>query len=113
MAQDFGSERERWTPGLPNSGVILTRNSKQAHWVFNEWDGASDIDESSRWQWPPEHLGMWNVVLPKFRELVGVHPDYYMIHCRVGLYIRHYFGMTDAERTEKLKQFYQSRLEGQ
>jgi hypothetical protein len=109
MAQDIGSEWERWTPGLPNSGVILIHNSEESQCFLKAWDDASDVDESSRWQWPPSQRGLWNVVMPKYGELVAVHADYYMIHGRYGQYIRHYFGMTDEERTESMRRFYQSR----
>ena len=109
MAQDFVSENERWTPGLPNSGVILTRNNERTLVFFKTWNEASEIDESTRWQWPPEQRALWNVVMPKFPDGLHVHPDYYMIHGRYSHFIRHYASLTDKERTEKMKRFCQSR----
>ena len=109
MGQDFASENERWTPGFPNSGVILVRNNERTHEFFKAWNTASDIDESTRWNWPPEQLALWNVVMPKFTNILHVHPEYYMIQGRYGHYIRHYVYQSDAERTEKMKQFCQSR----
>lgn len=98
MAQDFTCESERWTPGLPNSGVILMRNSRQTLLFFKTWDEASDIDESTRWNWPPEQLALWSIVLPKFPGMVHVHPDYYMIHGRYGQFIRHFCQESDQDR---------------
>ena len=109
MSQDVVSEYERWTPDLPNTGVILTKNNKQTHLFFKAWNEASDIDESTRWTWPPEQLALWNVVLPRFPDVVQIHPDYYRIHGRYGHFIRHYSGETDAERTQKMKAFCSSR----
>ena len=109
MSADIGSETERWGPEKPNAGVILTKNNPQTLEFFRAWDQASDVDESYRWQWPPDQRALWDVVLPKYPELVMTHPDYYMIHGRYGQYIRHYFLSSDEERTEKMKRFCQSR----
>ena len=109
LAQDFTCESERWTPGYPNTGVIFTKNNEQTFDFFRVWNEASDVDESTRWLWPPEQRALWNVMLPVFPGMVHTHLDYYMIHARYGQYIRHYSLRTDEERTEKMKEFCQSR----
>jgi len=63
MAQDIGCESLRWTPGKPNSGVILMKNGDRVREFFEAWDRASEIDESTRWDWPPDQLALWNVVM--------------------------------------------------
>jgi len=88
MAQDFRCETIRDTPGHPNSGVILAKVEKVTGEFFECWNQATEIDESSRWTWPPDQLGLWRVVLPKFSDILHVHPDYYMFQGLYGQYIR-------------------------
>jgi len=109
MAQDIGNENCRWTPGKPNSGVILMKNNDRVRRFFEYWDKSSDIDESTRWNWPPEQLALWNVVMPKFPDLVNVHSEYYLIQGRYGQYIRHFMFMSTEDKTERLKKFCHSR----
>ena len=105
MAQDIGCESLRWTPGKPNSGVILMENSDMVREFLEYWDSASDIDESTRWSWPPEQRALWDVVMPKFGDRLEVHPEYYLIQGRYGQFIRHYMLMPNEERLEKMKTF--------
>jgi hypothetical protein len=109
MAQDIGCESLRWTPGRPNSGVMLMQNNESVREFFEYWNRASDVDESTRWQWPPEQRALWDIVLPKFPDTVNVHSEYYLIQGRYGQFIRHYMLMDNAERIEKMKAFCQSR----
>ena len=109
MAQDVGSETERWNPGKPNAGVMLMKTNDQVRTFFDAWNQSSEMDSSTRWNWPPEQLALWNSVMPKFPDMVHVHPEYYMIQGRHGLLIRHYMLMNDEERTEKMKVYCQSR----
>ena len=109
MVQDVGCESLRWMPGKPNSGVILMKNNGIVRRFFKYWDGASEIDESTCWKWPPEQLALWNVVMPKFPDMVQVHHEYYMIQGQYGQYIRHYMVMPNHERLEKMKMFCESR----
>jgi hypothetical protein len=103
MSQDFGSERDRWTPGLPNAGVILIKADHKTCEFFEFWDQASDMDESTRWNWPPEQLALWRMVLPKYPDMVHVHAEYYMLHGRYGQYIRHYYASSDHVRTTEMQ----------
>jgi len=105
MAQDVGCESLRWTPGRPNSGVMLMKNETSVRELFEYWDSASEIDESTRWDWPPEQKALWDIVLPKFPDMIQVHPEYYLIQGRYGQFIRHYMLMPDDERIEKLQTF--------
>jgi len=75
MAQDVGCESLRWTPGCPNSGVILMKNEASVRELFEYWNSASEIDESTRWDWPPEQKALWDIVLPKFPDTIQVHPE--------------------------------------
>jgi hypothetical protein len=109
MAQDFGSECERWTPGKPNTGVIGVKVNNRTFQFFEYWNTASEINKSTCWNWPPEQRALWNVVLPKFPDAVHIHSDYYMVHGRYGQYIRHYSIASDKERTAKMKSFCQIR----
>jgi len=109
MAQDIGSENERWTPGKPNSGVMFMKVDDDVRTFFDAWDKSSDIAPSTRWKWPVEQTALWNIVMPKFPGMLQVHPEYYVIQGRYGQYIRHYMLMSDTERTQMMKQFCQSR----
>jgi len=109
MAQDVGCESLRWTPGHPNSGVILMKNDESVHEFFEYWDSASEIDESTRWTWPPEQRALWSIVIPKYGDRLYVHPEYYLIQGRYGQFIRHYMLMQNEERIEKMKTFYKYR----
>jgi len=109
MAQDFGSEQERWTPGKPNAGVILMKTDDQVRAFCEEWDKSPETDPSVCWNWPVDQLGLWNVVMPKFPDMVQVHPEYYMIQGRYGQYIRHYMLLSDKERTEQMRAFCERR----
>ena len=112
MAQDIGDETSRWHPGLPNAGVILTKNNRNARSFFELWDNAPESHEECRWNWPPIQLGLWHVVLPKFLGLLQTHPEYYMIQGRYGQYIRHYAGMPDKERVQLMQAFCERRNMG-
>jgi len=103
MAQDVASEQKRWMPGQPNTGVILTKVHHKVREFFEFWDQASDIDESTRWNWPPEQLALWNIVLPKFPDMVHTHSEYYMIQGWYGQYIRHFCLRSDLERASAMR----------
>jgi hypothetical protein len=105
MAQDIGCESLRWTPGRPNSGVILMKNEASVREVLEFWDSASDIDESTRWSWPPEQKALWDIVMPNYPDAIHVHAEYYRIQGRYGQFIRHYMLMHDDERMEKMRAF--------
>lgn len=105
MAQDVGCESLRWTPGRPNSGVMLMKNEASVREFFECCDSASEIDETTRWSWPPEQKALGDIVIPKFPDVIQVHPEYYLIQGRYGQFIRHYMLMPDQERIEKLQTF--------
>lgn len=98
MAQDCGNESLRWNPGLPNSGVILVKPDEKTGKFFNDWNNVSEIDESTRWNWPPEQLALWRHVMPKYTDDIRVVIDYYICQGRLGQYIRHYCLCSDEER---------------
>lgn len=103
MAQDIGCESLRWTPGHPNSGVMLIKNDNYVREFFEFWNSASEIDEKTKWAWPPEQRALWDIVIPKYANLIEVHSEYYLIQGRYGQFIRHYMLMPDDERIEKMK----------
>jgi len=105
MAQDCGCESLRWNPGLPNSGVILMKNEGRVREFFAEWDSVSEMDEETRWSWPPEQLALWRHILPKFNDLHVV-MDYYILQGRLGQFIRHFCLRPDEERTSAMKAIY-------
>lgn len=102
MSQDVASEKERWTPGLPNTGVIAARNTPLSFEILRAWDAASDVDPETRWRWPPEQLGLWRHIVRKYEDHIRIVEDYYRVHGRYGQYIRHFFQSTDEERTFRL-----------
>jgi len=106
MAQDCGNESLRWHPGQPNSGVIFMKNTDRVKRFFTEWDHASEIDEETRWNWPPEQLALWRHVVPKFKDDLHVVLDYYIVQGRLGQYIRHFCLCSDQERTHAMKVIY-------
>ena len=109
MAADCAGESLRWNPSLPNSGVILVKNNDQAKQFFAEWDGMTETDEETRWQWPPTQRALWNGVLPKYQDIVNTAVNYYCANGRWGQYIRHFCLSSDKKRTDLMKTIY-SRL---
>jgi hypothetical protein len=107
MAADCGSETVRWNPQYPNSGVIFVRNNDASKAFFIDWDNASDIDTKSRWQWPPEQLALWRVVLPAHQNEFKLIEDYYLVQGRYGQFIRHYCTCPDKYRVEHMQKLYQ------
>ena len=113
MNQDIGCENTRWCPGLPNTGVFLARTCQATREIFEFWNSVSDVDESSRWEWPVEQLAFRSIVLPKFRESIQILDDYYLMQGRYGMYIRHFFLSSDQEREKAMREFYERRnIEG-
>jgi hypothetical protein len=112
MAQDCAAEAHRWNPGLPNSGVILAKNEERVKEFFIEWNHASEIDEETRWAWPPEQLALWRHIIPKFKNDLCVVADYYMMQGHFGQFIRHFCLHSDEERTHAMKTIYK-RLTGE
>lgn len=106
MAQDCASETSRWNLALPNSGVILVKNEERAKELFAAWDDASEIDEETRWTWPPEQLALWRHVLPKFENDLRVVMDYYILQGHLGQFIRHYCLNSEEERASAMRTVY-------
>ncbi len=103
MAQDCVSESLRWSQGLPNSGVILLKTGRIAVDFMADWDHVSEIDEETRWRWPPEQLALWRHVMPKYGNDIRVVVDYYIVQGLLGQYIRHFCLCSDAKRTQNMK----------
>lgn len=106
---DIFSETKRWHPKLPCSGVILLRNDGYARDIMEAWDQSTDLDEESRWRWPPDQLGLWRHVLPVYRNRIKILADYYLMNGIYGQYIRHYPRMSDRQRTIAMKRFCRDR----
>jgi hypothetical protein len=109
MAQDIGDETSRWNPGLPNAGVILMTTCTKVREFFETWNQAPELYEECRWDWPPIQKGLWHVALPKFPDMVHIHPEYYMIQGRYGQYIRHYLLESNEERAGFMREFCKQR----
>ncbi len=105
FAQDVVSERTRWTPGYPNAGAILIKNSGQSHEILRAWDDVTRYDMEVRWQWPLEQLGLWRHILPKYGEYFHIHEDYYMIHSLYSMFLRHFCSMSDEMRRKKMIEY--------
>ena len=106
MAVDCGNESLRWNPCQPNSGVILAKNEERTRDFFAEWDHISEIDEKTRWDWPPEQLALWRHILPKYRNDLCVLPDYYLVQGRFGQFIRHFCRCSEEDRVDAMKTIY-------
>ena len=106
MAQDCGSESQRWHPGLPNSGVILMKNEERAKEFLYEWNTIPEKDEENRWKWPPTQKALWRHILPKFEDNLHTIPDYYTVQGRYGQFIRHFCRCSGKERTNAMKAIY-------
>lgn len=104
MAQDVVSESVRWNPGKPNAGVIFMRVNEKVHTFLESWNKASEEDESTRWNWPPMQLALWNVVLPRYPGFVKVLEDYYLLQGRYGTFIRHFQSLSNEERTFEMRE---------
>jgi hypothetical protein len=109
MAADIASEKDRWTPKRPNSGVILAKPDDDAKEFFEYWNSVTEIDKHIRWKWPPTQRGLWKFVMPMFPDTLRVHEEYYLIQGKFGLFIRHLAWQSDKNRAEKMKQFCLSR----
>jgi len=106
MAQDCGSELLRWNPDKPNTGVILVKNEDRIREIFTEWNHVSEMDEETRWSWPPEQLALWRHILPKFKDDIRVVNDYYIVHGCRSQFIRHFCLASDEERSNSMKVLY-------
>ena len=107
MAQDCASEAIRWNPGLPNTGVILVMNDERAREILAEWNGISETDAETRWNWPPEQLALWRHILPKFKDDIRVVNDYYLCQGHFGQFIRHFCNCSDEHRVNSMKAVYE------
>ena len=106
MAQDCGKESLRWTPGNPNSGVIFVSVAEKTKQFFIDWNLVSEIDEETRWNWPPEQMALWRHVMPKFKDDLRIVADYYIIQGQLGQYVRHYCLCSDEQRISNMKSVY-------
>jgi len=106
MAQDCGNESLRWNPGLPNSGVILAKNTEQVREFLAEWDGISETDEETRWRWPPEQLALWQHIVPKYEGVLRTVIDYYIVQGHLGQFIRHFSLCSEEHRVNTMKAIY-------
>ena len=103
MAQDCGNESLRWTPGYPNSGVILVKNDGVARQFLTDWNRSSELDADARWNWPLEQLALWHLVLPDYQKEFRTLKDYYRMQGQYGQFIRHYCLCNDNFRVERMK----------
>ena len=103
MAQDCGSETLRWHPGYPNSGVILMKHEERVREFFAAWDRITEMDADTRWKWPPTQRALWKHIVPRFKDVLHVVPDYYIIQGRLGQFIRHYCLRSDQYRTHAMQ----------
>ena len=106
MAQDCGKESSRWNPGLPNSGVILVDVGEAAQRFFTDWNRVSEIDERTRWSWPPDQLALWHHVLPEYKDMLRVVVDYYLVQGQLGQFIRHFCICSEEHRIAAMKAVY-------
>ena len=106
LAADCGNELNRWNPRSANSGVIFVRNDELSHKILADWNEASEIDEDTRWSWPPEQLAFERIVLPKHRDFIRITKEYYMLQGIYGQYIRHYCTFPDEDRVNAMKVIY-------
>ncbi|MDD3470503.1 MAG: glycosyltransferase family 92 protein [Thermoguttaceae bacterium] len=105
FAQDVVSEQTRWTPGYPNAGAILIKNSDQSLEILRAWDDVTRYDSEVRWKWPLEQIGLWRHILPKYGKYFHVHEDYYMIHSLYSMFLRHFCSMPDEMRRDKMIEY--------
>ncbi|MCL2623688.1 MAG: putative nucleotide-diphospho-sugar transferase [Planctomycetaceae bacterium] len=103
MTQDCGCEAHRWSPGMPSSGVILMKNDELVMEIITKWDQVSEIDEETRWTWPPEQLAFRRHIFPKFKDNIHIILDYYTVQGRFGQFIRHFYLSSDGVRTNVMK----------
>ena len=106
MAQDCGSESLRWCPGLPNSGVILMKNDDRVKEIITEWNRVTEIDEETRWKWPPTQRALRTHILPKYKNDLRTALDYYLLQGQRGQFIRHYCLYSDEKRAHAMKNIY-------
>ena len=109
MASDIASEKRRWNPKKPNSGVMLMKPNDFVKEFYRFWNEVTDTQNSVRWNWPPTQNALWNFVLPQFPEAIQLCKEYYLIQGEFGMFIRHLMLASDAKRTETMKEFCQKR----
>jgi len=103
MPADCGSESERWQPEYLCDAVMLMKNDARVRDMLTQWDHTSEIDEETRWVWPPTQLALRRHILPKFRDEIQSVADYYGVHGRWGQFIRHFYLASDESRTRAMK----------
>jgi len=106
MTQDCASEKHRWCPGLPSSGVMLMKNEDRVKKFLAEWDYVSEIDDETRWNWPPEQRALRKQMLPKFENDLHIVLDYYLAQGRYGQFIRHFCPCSEEEQVNGMRAVY-------
>jgi hypothetical protein len=107
MPADCGCEANRWHSDLSCDGVMFMKNDVRVREFVTEWDRVSDYDKKTCWTWPPTQIALWRHVLPKFKGVVRIVTDYYLVHGRLGQFIRHFYLSSDEKRTHAMKAIYQ------
>jgi len=99
LASNCGGECDRWQPQVPNSGVILFRNTDLTKEILNYWNTVArewyfslydldDIDISDQY-------GLSNCVMYRYSKHISLLRDYYLMNGSYGQYIRHW--MTNSK----------------
>lgn len=107
LAADCGSAATCWNPALPNTGVILVRNSEKSREMLREWNGLSDRSEYRhlRREKFHEQEALWRTLWRTDRERFALVEDYYLMNGFRGLFIRHQMATPDEGRLEILRRY--------
>lgn len=107
IAADLASEYQRNHPGLPNTGVILFRNTEKVEEILRIWDESSEYPELAQFRFERFHEqeALWRTVWQDYRESFQLVEDYYLMNGYYGMFIRHLMGMSDDERIAVLQKF--------
>ena len=114
MAADCGSSGTRWNPMLPNTGVILARNSKRTLRMLRQWNSMSNWPEFQRLRREKYHEQetLWRTLWQTDRDAFTLADDYYLMNGYRGLFIRHQMATPENERNFVLKEYLDMRKNG-
>ena len=110
IAKDGVCEEQRGNLGSENAGVLFMKTDAGVRELLEVWDHTSDDHEWCRWNWPCEQGRFGDVIRERFAPIIQTVDDYYRFNSLHGLYIRHYMGVSNEQRLEKMREYCKQRF---
>jgi hypothetical protein len=93
FAANCGCEKTRWTPSLPNSGIILMKNDPEVIQFHEDWWNYYEVHPEKKFIHPYEQQALWNELCKKYENIISLCQDYYRMNGIYGQYIRHFISV--------------------